>query len=142
MAAEDVVATKLEQIERYYGELAAKRDSLEREEFLARTTEQRAVERMFENAIQACADLAQHVATAEFAYDGDAPKDAIRRLAAEDVIEQDTMETLVDAVGFRNILAHQYGTIDYEVVFELLRDGLEVFDEFGREVARWYREQH
>ncbi|MFC7155222.1 HepT-like ribonuclease domain-containing protein [Halomarina halobia] len=40
-----------------------KQRSLSREDLPTDTTEQRAVERMFENAIQACSDLAQHVAT-------------------------------------------------------------------------------
>ncbi len=34
------------------------------------TTEQRAVERMFENAIQACSALAQHIATRAFDFEG------------------------------------------------------------------------
>lgn len=140
MVDEDVVATKLEQIEQYFGELAGKRQSLTRQELLARTTEQRAVERMFENAIQACADLAQHVATTEFGYQGDASKEAIRLLADAGVIDPGTAETLVTAVGFRNVLAHQYGTIDYELVYEMLQDGLDVFDAFSRHVARWHNQ--
>lgn len=52
MADERVVSTKLEQIEQYHGELKEKQQSLTRAELLTNTTEQRAVERMFENAIQ------------------------------------------------------------------------------------------
>ncbi len=52
MVDERVVAVELEQIERYHGELNAKRETLSRREFLSSTTEQRVVERMFENAIQ------------------------------------------------------------------------------------------
>lgn len=63
MADERIVSKKLEQIEQYHGELKAKQQSLSRRDLLTETTEQRAVERMFENAIQATADLAQHIAT-------------------------------------------------------------------------------
>jgi uncharacterized protein YutE (UPF0331/DUF86 family) len=66
VADERVVSVKLEQIEQYHGELAEKRATLSRDEFRQSTTEQRAVERMFENAIQACSDLAKHVATRDF----------------------------------------------------------------------------
>ncbi len=140
MADERVVATKLEQIEQYHGELTAKQ-RLPQEKFLADTTEQRAVERMFENAIQACADLAQHIATQDFEYDGGASKEAIRALARSDVVAEATADKLVAAVGFRNVLAHEYGTVEYEQVYELLQTELDVYDDFGRQVAQWVRDE-
>ena len=69
MADAAVVGTKLEQIEQYHGELRAKQD-LARDTFLEDVTEQRAVERMFENAIQACIDLSKHIASTDFEYEG------------------------------------------------------------------------
>jgi uncharacterized protein YutE (UPF0331/DUF86 family) len=66
MADEGVVSIKLEQIEDYHSELRMKQRELSREDLLTNTTEQRAVERMFENVIQACSDLAQHIATRDF----------------------------------------------------------------------------
>jgi uncharacterized protein YutE (UPF0331/DUF86 family) len=65
-----VISTKLEQIERYHGELRTKQ-GLSRERFLSSVTERRAVERMFENAIQSCVDLAKHIATEDFEFDDD-----------------------------------------------------------------------
>jgi uncharacterized protein YutE (UPF0331/DUF86 family) len=141
VADERVVATQLERIEQYHGELKAKQRSLSRETFLADTTQQRAVERMFENAIQACADLARHVASTDFDFDGDTSKEAIRILGREAVIDVETTETLVAAVGFRNVLAHQYGEVDYDEVYENLQTGLDVYDTFSRQVAQWAREQ-
>nr|WP_233561683.1 HepT-like ribonuclease domain-containing protein [Halorubrum sp. Atlit-28R] len=102
MVDERVVAVKLEQIEQYHGELNAKRETLSRQEFLSSTTEQRAVERMFENAIQTCADLAQHVASREFEFDGTTSKGAIRVLDREGMIDEEAADTLVAAIGFRN----------------------------------------
>lgn len=139
MADERVVSKKLEQIEQYHGELKEKQQSLSQEDLLTDTTEQRAVERMFENAIQACSDLAQHVATQGFDFDGDASKEAIRVLGQEGVINEETMNTLVAAVGFRNVLAHDYGKVDYDEVYELLQTGLEVYDAFSRQIAQWVR---
>lgn len=81
MVDERVVASKLEQIEQYHGELTDKQATLSRRGFLRSTTEQRAVERMVENAIQACADLAQHVATQAFDDDGSTATEAVRILS-------------------------------------------------------------
>ncbi|WP_228434499.1 HepT-like ribonuclease domain-containing protein [Natrarchaeobaculum aegyptiacum] len=68
VADEGVVAVKLEQIEQYHRELKEKQATLSCQDLRTNTTEQRAVERMFENVIQACADLAQHVGTHDFGY--------------------------------------------------------------------------
>lgn len=105
------------------------------------TTEQRAVERMFENVIQACADLAQHIATQNFEYGGGTSKEAIRTLSRSGVIDEETAHKLVAAVGFRNVLAHEYGTVEYGRVYDLLQTELGVYDEFGQQVAKWFRDE-
>ena len=130
MVDERVVARKLEQIEQYHGELVAKRTALSRTDYLESTTEQRAVERMFENAVQACADLARHVASRALEYEDDSAKGAVRVLGRTAVLDEETTETLVTAIGFRNVLAHEYGHVDEETVFETLQSGLDVYDAF------------
>jgi len=94
---------------------------------------------MFENAIQACADLAQHVATRDFDFDGNTSKGALRVLRREDVIGEETADTLIAAIGFRNVLAHEYGHIDYAEVYEMLQTELEVYDTYSQQIARWIR---
>lgn len=135
-----VVATKLQQIEQYYGELRDKQQ-LKREAFLTSVTEQRAVERMFENAIQACIDLSKHIATTEFEYDGDGSKQAVDVLEQNGVIDTETATILKDAVGFRNILAHEYGHVNAEEVYEYFQTELDLYDEFSRQVAAWYDDE-
>ncbi len=92
---------------------------------------------MFENAIRACADLARHVATHAFGFDGTTSKDAIRVLHREGVVDEATAETLVAAIGFRNVLAHEYGHVDDEEVFETLQTGLSVYETYSRQIAQW-----
>jgi len=140
VADERVVSVKLEQIEQYHAELAEKQGTLSRREFLQSTTEQRAVERMFENAIQACSDLGQHVATRDFGYEGSTAKGAVRLLHQEGVLDEKTTKTLVAAIGFRNVLAHEYGRVDAAKVYETLQTGLEVYDTYSRQIAQWVRD--
>ena len=140
MVDERVVSVKLEQIEQYYSELKTKQETLPRQEFLSSTTEQRAVERMFENAIQACADLAQHIASREFGFNGTTSKGAIRVLNREDVIDEEAADTLVAAIGFRNVLAHEYGHVEYDEVYETLQTGLSVYETYSQQIAQWIQE--
>lgn len=139
MVDERVVSQKLEQIEQYHSELTSKQQSLSREDLLRNTTEQRAVERMFENAIQACADLSKHIAAQEFDFSGESSKDAILILGRAEVINEETTNTLIAAVGFRNVLAHQYGEVNHDEVYETLQSGLDVYDSFSQQVAQWYQ---
>lgn len=94
---------------------------------------------MFENAIQACADLAKHVATQDFDWDGNSSKEAISVVAKEGVIDEQTAETLISAIGFRNVLAHEYGKVDAEEVYETLQTGLGIYNAYSQQVAQWYR---
>jgi len=140
VADPDVVATKLRLIEQYHGELREKQ-TLSKGSFLDNVTEQRAVERMFQNVIQACIDLATHVASTAFEHERDGSRAAIHVLVEEDVLEPGTAETLSDAVGFRNVLAHQYGAVRPEQVYTYLQTELGVYEEFSRQVASWFEDQ-
>ena len=45
--------------------------------------------------------------------------------------------TLVAAIGFRNVLAHEYGHINNEEVYEILQTGLSVYDTYSQQIAQW-----
>ena len=48
--------------------------------------------------------------------------------------------SLARAVGFRNVLVHQYTTVDDSIVLGAL-DRLEEFDEFVAQVSAWLLQQ-
>jgi uncharacterized protein YutE (UPF0331/DUF86 family) len=97
---------------------------------------------MFENAIQACADLSQHIATRDFDFQGNTAKGTVRVLGREGVIDEQTMQTLIAAIGFRNVLAHEYGHIQYPEVYETLQTELAVYGAFSQQVATWFKQNH
>ena len=45
-----------------------------------------------------------------------------------------------EAVGFRNILAHRYGGVDHDIVFDVLHENLQWFERFQQELAQWFQE--
>lgn len=103
---------------------------------------QRAVERTFMNLIQACIDLAQHIRAAEDLSPSGTAKQEIEALGNADIVSSGTQEKLEEAVGFRNVLAHRYGDVDHDVVYDVLHTDLHWFDRFQREVAQWFQEHH
>jgi uncharacterized protein YutE (UPF0331/DUF86 family) len=48
---------------------------------------------------------------------------------------------MINAVGFRNILVHAYRKIDWNIVWKIIKDHLDDFTVFAREVlssgVRW-----
>ena len=52
------------------------------------------------------------------------------------------METLVAAVGFRNVLAHEYRHTDHEIVYDNLQHELAMYEEFSQQVALWVQDRY
>ncbi|MBP1923724.1 uncharacterized protein YutE (UPF0331/DUF86 family) [Halorubrum alkaliphilum] len=140
MVDEEVVATKLEQAHEYTNDLAEMR-GLSKEEYVSDIVIQRAVERTLMNLIQSCIDLAQHVRAANDLSSGGTAKEEIQALGELGIISRDTRQKIEEAVGFRNVLAHRYGEVDHDVVYEVLHEDLHWFKRFQQEVAQWLRDR-
>jgi uncharacterized protein YutE (UPF0331/DUF86 family) len=123
MVAEDVFVEKLRYIHRYTDDLDQMR-GMSREEYLEDVVTQRAVERTLMNLVQACIDLARHVRSSEDLSPSGTAKQEIEALGNAGVISQETQTRLEEAVGFRNVLAHRYGDVDHEIVYEVLQNRL------------------
>ena len=79
-------------------------------------------ERYFEKIIEAVVDLAFFVIKDKNLKQPEEDKEAFDILAKEKIISELLAEKLKDAKGMRNILAHEYGRIDNELVFHSLAE--------------------
>ncbi|WP_415379942.1 type VII toxin-antitoxin system HepT family RNase toxin [Halosimplex sp. TS25] len=141
MVDEAIVADKLRHINEYTRDLEEMR-GLSKAEYVEDVVIQRAVERTLMNLIQACIDLAQHVRAAEDLEPSGTAKQEIEAIGTADIISTETQERLEEAVGFRNVLAHRYGDVDHDVVYDVLHTDLHWFERFQREVAQWFQQHH
>jgi uncharacterized protein YutE (UPF0331/DUF86 family) len=139
MVDEDVIVDKLRYINRYTDDLKQMR-GMSKEEYVEDMVTQRAVERTLMNLVQACIDLAQHIRSAEDLSPTETAKQEMQALGNADIISRETQEKMEEAIGFRNILAHRYGDIDHEVVYDVLHDDLRWFEQFQQELARWFQQ--
>jgi uncharacterized protein YutE (UPF0331/DUF86 family) len=90
----------------------------------------------FITAIEGCARVAQHVIADQAWKVPESNADAVRRLGTEGVLTSPLAESVARAVGFRNVLVHEYAEIDNDrVVANLAR--LDDLKEFVAAVARW-----
>lgn len=140
MVDENVVVDRLELINQYMNECKEMRD-VSRDEYLDDIVLQRAVERSLMNAIQSCIDLAAHVRAAEDLGSAETSREEIEALVEAGILTEETGAKLAEAVGFRNHLAHRYGDVDHDLVYDVLQEDLEWIDSFQQELATWFRDR-
>ena len=98
-----------------------------------------AVERYLYLAVQATIDLAEAV----IAYKGfrkpTTMREAFDILNEEHLIPAGLTNELVKMVGFRNIIAHDYESLDYEILFKVLHTGKEDIEKFLKNIEEKLR---
>ena len=90
----------------------------------------------FVTAIEASVDVAQHICAAQGWGPPKTNGDAMRELGAHAVVVVDLADRMRRAVGFRNVLVHEYVAVDDSVVLARLGDLGDLLD-FGPAVADW-----
>lgn len=138
MVDPDRVRTKLGHLEGYLRGLREKQDCTLGE---YRRDEDRRdiVERRFEKSIQASLDVASHIIAAEGFREPHDYGDLFRVLEEESVLPSSTADAMVEMAGFRNVLAHEYATIEDERVYHHLQD-VGRFESYAVEIQRFLDE--
>jgi len=76
------------------------------------------------HAIQACMDLASHLISDEGWGLPTSYREMSEILFQKQVITSELRESLKEMIGFRNRLAHEYGKIDFDEVYEIMQNHL------------------
>lgn len=132
-----IVAEKLDSAERSLKRVNSCRgESLE--QFLSNNDAQDIVLFHLMQAIQGCIDLAAHVVSDEEMGLAASTRDFFYLLSDNGVISRDLSERMIKAVGFRNLVAHEYAKLDLEKVYAIAADGVKDVEEFLRVIVRRY----
>lgn len=118
------IEDKIKEIEDYLGQLL---DILPKnfQEYIVNYEKKAACERYFEKIVEALVDLA-FIVIKEKKFK--IPEDDIKAffvLVDENIIEEKLAERLREAKGMRNIIVHEYGKINDELVFYAIAEELE-----------------
>ena len=95
---------------------------------------QRIVERTLQMMIELCADIANHVISDNGLRTPETYADTFRVLAENSVLTSDQLAVMEKMAKFRNIVVHQYETVDAEIVILVLRRHLDDFRQFSDSV--------
>jgi len=98
-------------------------------------------ERIFEILSQIILDICTHI----IAHLKESPPqtyaDCMKKLGDLGIISPQTAEKATSLVKMRNIVVHQYGKINYQLLFEGLHELHQEFPQFQKEVLRWIDSQ-
>ena len=86
-------------------------------------------------AVQICVDIGSHIIAGMDVTPPDTMGQTFDILAQQGFLQIDLASSLKKAVGFRNIAVHNYESINWEIVYSILRFHLPDFLEFARIVA-------
>ena len=98
---------------------------------------QRIVERTLQMMIELCADIANHVISDNGLRTPETYADTFRVLAENSVLTSDQLAVMEKMAKFRNIVVHQYETVDAEIVILVLRRHLDDFKQFSDSVVQF-----
>lgn len=105
------------------------------EDLSGRQTEAEALLLNLYLALQASSDLALHVvALRGLGVPADA-RSAIQALVSNGLLPADLGRRVSAAIGMRNRIAHQYGTLDLDLVHAAARDGLSDLEDLAAALA-------
>lgn len=96
-----------------------------------------AIERYLQLAIESCIDIAELIISDQRLPAPLTSKETIEILGREKIIDEDFSKRFSKAVGFRNILIHDYLRIDYKELLRNLKENLKDFDRFIKEILKF-----
>lgn len=89
-----------------------------------------AVERYLYLAVQATIDLADAIISYKNYRKPTTMSESFHILEEEHIIPNQLKDNLVKMVGFRNVIAHDYEKVNYDIVYDVLHHRLSDIEEF------------
>jgi len=97
------------------------------------------VERNLEIAAQCCIDISHRIISLEGSQKPADYYEAILQMGTLDVVPADFARKLAPIAGFRNVLVHDYVRLNWDVVYEHLKE-LEDLRVFANHIRQWLTE--
>lgn len=133
-----VIENRISSIKKYLKTLERYR-GFSIDEILNDVDKKGAVERYLYLATQSAIDLADATISYKKFRKPTSMSESFHILNEEEVIPSDLTEKMVKMTGFRNVVAHDYEKIDYEVVSSILQEGLKDIETFTKIISDYFK---
>ena len=135
MIDKNIVIDKASRTERHLRRLREKRD-IDLDQFLDSLDIQDIVLFNLQIAIQNCIDLASHIISDEGLGVAGSTSEIFYILQDNHYIDSQVTEKIISAVGFRNLIAHEYGNLDLKKVYEILHKDINDIESFMKTILK------
>lgn len=92
------------------------------------------VERYLYLVVQSTIDLAEAVGAEKGLRKPSSMRESFYILREEEIISQGLLEIMLNMVGFRNVIAHDYEKIDFGIVYDVLQNKIEDIEKFVKKI--------
>jgi len=125
--------SKLREYQRFLKELRA----VSLEDFTRDFKVRGAVERYLQVSIECVVDVGNEIISSLQLQRPERYRDIPFILAESKIFPKAFAETIASMIGFRNLLVHDYASINVSLVYEFLQERLPDFESFIRYIAKW-----
>jgi len=98
-------------------------------------------QRALEMCINICIDIGNHVISANKKQKIETYGDIFNELYRIGIIDHEMKEKLIKMVKFRNLLRHAYLEINNEIIYDILKNNLEDFNLFKKQILTRFKKQ-
>ena len=140
MVDKALVMRKITELELYLGQIG-EFAAIGLEEYQGDWKTQRVVERTLQMLIETCADIANHIVSDNRMRTPTSYADTFRVLVENAVISAELFSVMENMAKFRNVVVHQYESVDAEIVILVLRKHLGDFSMFKDAIISFLKRQ-
>ena len=109
----------------------------EEEEFIDNKSHQYGISMLMMNIINVCIDLGTEIISIKQLGYPNTYRDVFTILEKKKIISTKLTKKLKNLVGLRNLLAHEYGTINFELLYEQAKE-IDFVQEYLKEIISYF----
>lgn len=131
-----LIYRKLAALEEYLTQIA-EFESVSVEQYDSEWKTQRIVERTLQVMIECCVDIANHLIADQKWRSPESYAEAFTILSEREVLSFHLSQQLEQMARFRNLIVHQYASVNSEIVVRILRERIVDLREFSESIVRY-----
>lgn len=129
----DLIMAKAGSVEKHLRRIRLKTD-IDLRAFMNDVDTQESILFNMQMAIQNCIDMAAHIISDEGLGVPGSTNEMFYLLEDNGFLSRDLTEKMAKAVGFRNLMVHEYGKIEMEQVFEMARKDIDDLNDYLKSI--------